>query len=241
MKAVPPLSRLQPPGASPAAAAGQYFGHLCPLPVFSRSCPLGGGPGMSPGTATPAARVALAGMGPRGDTEGGGGTRRGAAEGQGQSWDALGLCWDDLGLCWELKGQFRVVLGQLGQGLEGAGTILARFRTAQGQAGSPGGIQPPSLVLVLSVLGGRGKEREKERERERGRKKRKRKGRGRETGREGEEEKEEKGEGKREGEGKGEGTPPRAGCRQPPPPTCAVRLSSSPGCKNQYFAPSLKI
>lgn len=185
-------------------------------------------------------------MGPRGDTEGGGGTRRGAAEGQGQSWDALGLCWDDLGLCWELKGQFRVVLGQLGQGLEGAGTILARFRTALRQAGSPGGIEPPSLVLVLSVLGGRGREREKERERERGRKKRKRKGRGRETGREGEEEEEEKGEGKREGEGKGEGTPPRAGCRQPPPPTCAVcpwdvRLSPSPGCKNQYFAPSLKI
>lgn len=94
VKAVPPLSRLQPPGASPAAAAGQYFGHLCPLPGFSRSCPLGGGPGMSPGTATPAARVALAGYGAAGGHRGG-------------RWHPQGGCG---GAGTEL-GRFRVVLG----------------------------------------------------------------------------------------------------------------------------------
>lgn len=148
-------------------------------------------------------------MGPRGDTEGGGGTRRGAAEGQGQSWDALGLCWDDLGLCWELKGQFRVVLGQLGQGLEGAGTILARFRTALRQAGSPGGLSPHPSSWCSASWG----EREKK-----GKKKEKGKGegkRGRE--REGEEKRGGKGKkkrkrkGKEKGKGKGKGKGPLRG------------------------------
>lgn len=117
MKAVPPPLQAAAPGClSKLLLRVSILVPCVPSPVFLAPVPSAVALGCPRARRHPQRGWHSRGVGPRGDTKGGGGTCRGAVEGQGQSWDALGLCWDDLGLCWELKGQFRVVLGQLGQG-----------------------------------------------------------------------------------------------------------------------------